>query len=451
MLRKLASIFTYIMRHFLPDAYLFAILLTFLAGILALIFTDTGFIKLITVWGDGIYGIVAFAMQMILILITGHALALTPPIQKFLKWIAGAGSSPVRAGMIVSFIAAIGSWINWGFGLIIGGLLALEVAKRLKKVDYPYLIAAAYSGFVVWHQGLSGSVPLVIATAKHQQNFVEKITGAAVPVSQSIFQPFNLIPAIIIIVTLPLLYAFIHPKEEETKVISEDALKDLTNEVPVVPKPANPTLAERIDHSYTINMLFGAMGIIYLVNHFATKGFDLNLNIVIFIFFILGVILHGKPINYIKAINIAIKGAGGIALQFPLYGGIQGIMIGTGLAKVIANWFVLISNQNTFYFLQFLAAGIINMFIPSGGGQWAAQGPITMEAVKMMGIDPVKSAMMVAWGDQWTNMIQPFWALPLLGLAKLSARDIMGYTTMTLIWSGIVFTIFSLLAGYNIL
>lgn len=450
MLSRLASFFTYIMRHYLPDAYLFAILLTFLASILSLIFTDAGLIKLIREWGNGVYGIVAFAMQMVLILITGHALALTPAINRFLKWVAGAGTTPVRAGMIVSLIAAICSWINWGFGLIVGGLLALEVAKRTRRVDYAYLIGAAYSGFICWHQGLSGSIPLVIATSKHAQNFVEKITGSTVPVSQSVFQPFNIIPAAIIVFTLPILFSFIHPKEEETKTISEEALKELTSEVPKVPRPESPTLAERIDHSYTINMIFAAMGVSYLVWHFATKGFDLNLNIVIFIFFIAGVILHGKPINYIKAINIAIKGAGGIALQFPLYGGIQGIMIGTGLAKVIAGWFVAISTYQTFYMFQFFAAGIINMFIPSGGGQWAAQGPITMEAAKMMGVDPVRSAMMVAWGDQWTNMIQPFWALPLLGLAKLSARDIMGYTTMTLIWSGIVLTLFSWLIGLRV-
>jgi short-chain fatty acids transporter len=450
MLRKLASIFTFIMRHYLPDAFLFAILLTFLSGVLTLIFTNAGFMKLIETWGTGVYGIVAFAMQMILILITGHALALTPPVNRILMWIAGAGKTPIRAGMIVAVVAGICSWINWGFGLIVGGLLALEVAKRTPKVDYAYLIGAAYSGFICWHQGLSGSIPLVIATAKSPQNFIEKLTGAVVPVSQSIFQPFNLLPAIIIIFTLPVLFALIHPKEEETLSLSEDRCKELTREIPKVGRPVNPTLAERIDHSYTINMIFGAMGLVYLIWHFSTKGFDLNLNVVIFIFFIVGVILHGKPINYVKAIEIAIKGAGGIALQFPLYGGIQGIMMGTGLAKVIAGWFVAISNYQTFYMLQFWAAGVINMFIPSGGGQWAAQGPITMEATKMIGIDPVRSAMMVAWGDQWTNMIQPFWALPLLGLCGLSAREIMGYTTMTLLWSGIILTIFSLLIGFGI-
>jgi len=276
------------MKHYLPDAYLFAILLTFLSAILALIFTDTDFAKLITTWGGGIYGIVGFAFQMILILFTGHCLALTPAVNRILVAIAGIGNTPVKGGMIVAFVAGICSFINWGFGLVVGGLLALQVARRNRKADFPYLIAAAYSGFVVWHMGLSGSIPLVIATSKSAQNFIEKMTGAVVPVSQSIFQPFNLIPAILLIVTIPILMALIHPKEDEIKTIPEDKLMELCGDCPHVERPQNPTLAERIDHSYTINMIFGLMGLAYLYYHFSTKGFDLNLNIVIFIFFISG-------------------------------------------------------------------------------------------------------------------------------------------------------------------
>jgi len=162
MLRRLASFFTYVMRHYLPDAYLFAILLTFLSGVLALIFTKAGFMGLIRAWGDGVYGIVAFAMQMILILITGHALALTPQINRILVWIAGAGSTPIKGGMIVVLVAGICSWLNWGFGLIVGGLLALEVAKRAPKVDYPYLIGAAYGGLFVGTKDCPGPFPLLL-------------------------------------------------------------------------------------------------------------------------------------------------------------------------------------------------------------------------------------------------------------------------------------------------
>jgi len=299
--------------------------------------------------------------------------------------------------------------------------------------------------------GFSSSIGLLLATPKAPQNLIEKLTGKIVPVADTIFATWNLIPAAIIILGLPVLFYLIHPKEEDTISISPERLKEMEDQTVKVERPANPTLAERIDHSYIINMIFAAMGVFYLFLHFSSKGLDLNLNIVIFIFFIAGVILHGKPINYVSAMNIAIRSAGGIALQFPLYGGIMGILIGTGLAKVIAGWFVAISTPETFYMFQFWGAGVVNMFVPSGGGQWAVQGPITIEAAKMMNIDMVKSAMMVAWGDQWTNMIQPFWALPLLGLAGLSAKDIMGYTTMTLLWSGLVLSGFALLIGFGVM
>jgi short-chain fatty acids transporter len=451
MLRKLASFFTYVMRHYLPDAYLFAILLTFLSAILALIFTGSDFTKVVTTWGNGVYGIIGFAMQMILVLVTGYVLALTPLLKKVLDWVAERADTPVKGAMIVALVGGIGSWINWGFGLIFAGLLALEVAKRNRKADFPVLIAAGYSGFVCWHMGFSGSIPLLIATPKHAQNLIEKITGQIVPVSNTIFAMWNLLPVIILIVTIPILFYLIYPKEKDAVTISPERLKEMENQIINTERPANPTLAQRIDHSYIINMLFAILGIFYLFLHFSSKGLDLNLNIVIFIFFIAGVALHGKPINYVNAVNVAIKSAGGIALQFPLYGGIMGIMIGTGLAKVIAGWFVAVSSPQTFYMLQFWGAGVVNMFVPSGGGQWAVQGPITIEAAKMMNIDAVKSAMMVAWGDQWTNMIQPFWALPLLGLAGLSAKDIMGYTTMTLLWSGLVLSVFALIIGFGIM
>ncbi|PKN77469.1 MAG: short-chain fatty acid transporter [Deltaproteobacteria bacterium HGW-Deltaproteobacteria-10] len=451
MLRKLASFFTFIMRHYLPDAYLFAIILTFLAAALAWIFTPANVTKVITTWGDGVYGIVAFAMQMILVLVTGYVLALTPPMKKVLDWVAGKASSPVKGAMIVAFVGGVGSWINWGFGLIFAGLLALEVARRNRNIDFPILIGAAYSGFICWHMGFSGSIPLLLATPKHAQNLVEKITGKVVPVADTIFAAWNLFPAAIIIIGLPILFYLIYPKEEDVITISPEKINEMENQAIKIELPAQPTLADRINHSYIVNIVFAAMGIFYLFLHFSNKGLDLNLNIVIFIFFIAGVILHAKPINYVRAVDTAIRSAGGIALQFPLYGGLMGILVGTGLAKVIAGWFVAISSPQTFYMLQFWGAGVINIFVPSGGGQWAVQGPITIEAAKMMNIDTVKSAMMVAWGDQWTNMIQPFWALPLLGLAGLSAKDIMGYTTMTLLWSGLVLSIFALVIGFGIM
>jgi len=439
------------MRRYLPDAYLLAILLTFVALALALLVTDAGFGPVVQAWGDGIYGIVGFAMQMLLILVTGHVLALTPAMNALLARVARLARSPGSAGAVVILTTGLCCWFNWGFGLIMGGLLAMEIARRNPHVDLAYLIGAAYSGYICWHMGLSGSIPLVLATAGHPQNLIEQFSGSVVPVSATIFQSFNLVPQLLIFITLPVLFARIHPPPEATTPLPAARIEELNNVTFDVPRPAQPTFAERIDHSQGINLAFGLLGLIYLGRHFWSRGLDLNVNIVIFVFFIAGVLLHRKPINTVRAFDTAIRGAAGIALQFPLYGGIQGIMAGTGLAKVLAGWFVAVSSPQSFYLLQFWAAGLINVFIPSGGGQWAAQGPVTMEAAQLLGIDPTRSAMMVAWGDQWTNMIQPLWALPLVGLARLSVKDVMGYTVMTLIWSGLIFSTCALLIGYGVL
>lgn len=449
MLKKLGAFFTRIMEKYLPDAFLFAILLTFLAAVLAFLFTDTTPSKLVTAWWGGLWGLLAFSMQMVMILVTGHCLALAPPVKRMLLYIASLAKTPFQAVFIVALVAALSSWVQWGFGLIIGGLLALEMARRVPKVDFPLLVASAYAGFVVWHQGLSGSIPLVLATAGSPANHVERLAGMVVPIGETVFAPWNLIPAVLIIVTLPFVMAKFSPSSAEAKALPADVIEKSYAEErdeerrkrEFVPK----TWGEKVEHSRLINYLFCLFGVFHLVNHFAAKGFSLDLNTVNGLFLFAGLLLHGTPISYVRAMEKAIKGAGGIALQFPVYGGIMGIMTGTGLVSVIASWFVAVASTNTFYLLQFWAAGILNVFVPSGGGQWAAQGAISITAAQELGADPVKTAMMVAWGDQWTNMIQPFWALPLLGLAGLSAKNIMGYTTLVLLWSGIILSAAALL------
>ncbi|MFN3411547.1 MAG: short-chain fatty acid transporter [Exilispira sp.] len=436
------------MEKYLPDAFLFAILLTFISFILALIFTGKGVLDIVNAWGKGLWNLLGFSMQVALILVTGHCLASAPAIKRILNAIADLAKTPFNAVVIVGLVAGICSWLQWGFGLIIGGLLALEMAKRIKNIDYPLLIAAAYGGFVVWHMGLSGSIPLAVASAGNAANWVEKIANIVLPLGKTVFAPWNIIPAFIIILTTPFLLALSSPSAEKAKVLDPAVIMQLQKEEEEEEKKKRElkpsTFAEKVENSIIINYLFSLLGVVFLVFYFIKKG-QLDLNTVIAIFLFLGLILHKTPINYVRAVEKAIKGAGGIVLQFPLYAGIQGIMIGTGLASIIAGWFVAISTKVTFYLWQFLAAGIINMFIPSGGGQWAAQGSISIMAAQKMGLDYAKTSMAVAFGDQWTNMIQPFWALPLLGLAKLRAKDIMGYTTIVLLYSGIILAITSII------
>lgn len=435
MIRKLASFFTTIVQRFLPDAYLFAILLTFIVFILGMSVEGQSPMAMVNHWGGGFWKLHTFAMQMVLILVTGHTLAQTKIIKKFLELIATIPKTPFQAIVAVSFVALVGCWLNWGFGLIIGGLYAQEVAKKVKRVHYGLLIASAYSGFLVWHAGLSGSIPLQVAATK---GFMAKITdGQAIPVSETIFSPMSLGICIVLLISLPILNAFMAPKDEDVVEFVPPTVEDEGT-------PEIKTFADHLENSKTISLLTFALGAAYIGNHFV-KGGTLGLNIVNMSFLFLGILLHGTPKAFLKAFLIAVRGAGGIVLQFPFYAGIMGMMVGSGLAASMSNFFVEVSSPTTFPLFSFISAGIVNFFVPSGGGQWAVQGPIIIPAAKAIGVPLAKASMAVAWGDAWTNMVQPFWALPLLGIAGLGVRDIMGYCVVTFLWTGLIASAFLLI------
>ncbi|WP_040227402.1 short-chain fatty acid transporter [Bhargavaea cecembensis] len=422
-----------LMERFLPDPYIFVALLTLVVFLLGLGLTDSGPLDMVVHWGDGFWGLLAFTMQMVIVLVAGHVLANSPVFKKLLSSLAGMAKSPGSAIILVTVVSIIASWINWGFGLVIGALFAKEIAKKVTNVDYRLLVASAYAGFVVWHGGLGGSIPLSIATADHP---FESIMGI-VPTSQTIFAGYNLFIIAVLFITIPLLNRWMMPKPEDTVTVDPAKLEDPIE----VEVPEKKTPASRMEDSVILSMLIGALGVVYLVNHFVRNGFDLNLNIVNLIFLILGIIFHGTPRRFLAAVANAVKTAGGIVIQFPFYAGIMGMMTASGLAAVISDAFVSISNEHTFHLFAFYAAGIVNFFVPSGGGQWAVQAPIMLDAAQSMGVDYAKTAMSIAWGDAWTNMIQPFWALPALAIAGLKAKDIMGYCVFVLLLSGIVISI----------
>lgn len=428
-MKALVRFFVVIMQRYLPDAFLFAVILTFIAFGAAWLKTGKTFMEVVNAWGGGMWNLLGFSMQMILVVVTGHTMASSKPVKRLLSRLASIPTDNAGAGMLCAFVAVICCWINWGFGLIVAALLARELARKVPNMDYGYVVAAGYSGFIVWHGGLSGSIPLTVASA----NAIVK--DMIIPTTQTIFCWQNMVISGLMIFTLPLLFKLIAPSKEHIRVVDPSLLVEADE----IEEPTSKTPAERLEYSRIITWLLGAMGVIYLGAYFMKNGvLTLSLNIVIFVFMWLGILLHGTPIAYVRAVNEAIKGAAGIAVQFPLYAGIQGIMITTGLAALIAKWFVSISTPLTFPLFTFIAGGIINFFVPSGGGQWVVQGPINIPAGLELGVAPAKVAMSIAYGDQWTNMIQPFWALPLLGIAKLGARDIMGYCVIVLIWTGLI-------------
>ncbi|MDO6657936.1 short-chain fatty acid transporter [Anaerobacillus sp. 1_MG-2023] len=435
MIKASISLSNRIMQRYLPDPFLFVIILTFVVFAFGLVFTGSSPVQMVQYFGEGFWSLLAFSMQMVLVLVTGYVLASSPLFKKGLRFLAARAKTPGQAIVYVTLVSLLASWINWGFGLVIGALYAKELAKKVEKVDYRLLIASAYSGFLVWHGGLAGSIPLTIATPDH---FTADLIGT-ISTKETIFSLFNIVIVASLFILLPLINYFMSPTEEERVQIDRNLLEEGNLHAATLEGDLTP--AERLENSRVISMIISFVGLAYLVYYFVNAGFELNLNIVNFGFLFLGILFHGTPRQFLESVGNAVKGASGIIIQFPFYAGIMGMMVASGLAAQLSEGFVSISNEFTFPFFAFLSAGIVNFFVPSGGGQWAVQAPIMLDAAKTLEVSVPKTAMAVAWGDAWTNMIQPFWALPALAIAGLKAKDIMGYCFIVLIVSGVAISL----------
>ena len=426
MIARLGSLLNRVAGRVVPDPFIFALLLTLLTLILGVALTPNSPGKMITHWMNGFWDLLTFGMQMVLILVTGGVLAQSPPVRRLIDALAGWPRNTAGAVVLVSLTAMSAALINWGLGLIAGALLARETAKSLQargvKHHYPLIGAAGYTGLLVWHGGLSGSAPLTVATEGH---FLTGLTGI-IPVSSTIFGSLNLILALVLLISVPLILLAMVPKDETLWISRKREAEDSDTEVD---GDASQTLAKRLEDSAVLTVIICALAIGYLVYCFALKGLSgLNLNSMNACFLFLGLLFFLRPIRYVKAVGKVVAQSSGIILQFPFYAGIMGMMRDSGLVEVFSGAMVSASNSLTFPVLSFFSAGLVNLFVPSGGGQWAVQGPILIEAAQQLGVPFSKTVIALAYGDQWTNMLQPFWALPLLGITGLQARQIIGYT-----------------------
>jgi short-chain fatty acids transporter len=437
----MGEFFSRVAGRMLPDAFVFALVLVIVTFLLGIVVQGASVLEMAVYFGEGVWDFLVFSMQMVLILVTGSALATSRPVRRLLGGIAARTRTPAQAVVLVTLVMMIGCWLNWGFGLIVAALLARELARSVRRVHYPLLVASAYSGFVVWHAGLSASIPLKIAGP---DAIMEEFAGGAiVPTSETIFVWQNLLLVAVLVIVVPLVNRLMMPAEGSAVIEADPALFDLDRGPEQARTARGSTPAERLEGSRLLSMAIGLLCTTYIVLYFS-RGGTISFNIVNLMFLTAGIVMHGTPISYVRAVNEAVRTCGGIILQFPFYAGIMGMMIHSGLAATLSRGFVDISNETTLPFFTYFSAGIVNMFVPSGGGQWVVQGPIMIPAAQALGVSSATTAMAIAWGDAWTNLVQPFWALPLLAVAKLGIRDIMGYTAVVLIFSGLVTSLFML-------
>lgn len=435
-MQRATGFFVRAFEYAVPDPYVFAVVLSLVAAALAFgLAPHHTPADVATAWYKGIFDILAFALEMILVLVTGYALASSAPVTRALDRIAGLPRSPKAAVAMTFLVSAVACWLNWGFGLVVAGLLARTVARRM-RIDFGWLVAAAYAGFVVWASGLSSSIALAQATPGNKLNIVQSITGQLLPIRQTVFAPFNLVPVAILLVVLPLVFVAMAPRDED--VVTGNVPADGPNPGESSSRRAK-TLATMLNAAWPLNLAVAIGGAAYLAIAWSKGGISLDINSVIFIFFLLGLLFHWTPQAYVRAIDSAARITGPLLIQYPLYGGIMGIMTGTGLAGVIAGWFLTFSTAATLPFWSYVSSIVISLFVPSGGGHWAVQGPFAVPAAAKLGASQAATAMGVAMGEQVANMIQPFWALPVLAIAGVGLQRVMAFTVVVFAVAGAAF------------
>lgn len=433
----MTSLFVYLFEMAMPDPYVFAVILTFVAAGLALRLAPNGSIQTITSsWYGGFSTIFSFAFQMVMMLITSYALANAPVIERGLRKLAAIPTTPESAVSLTLLFSLTASWLNWGLGLVASALLAREIARHV-EIDFGWLVAAAYSGFVVSTEGLSGSIVLSQATHGSPLNIVEKTTGTIIPLHQLVFTRFNIVPIIFLFVTLPILFRYLRPALTSTHIAEHGAMGQ--EEEPGRRNVQKDTLGGRLDRAWILNVALAFLAIFALEIEWVRTRFSLDLNSVILVLLILGLLLHWRPVAYVNAIRNAARVSGPLILQYPLYGGLMGIMTGTGLAAVIAKAFIKVSTAHTLPFFTYLASVVITFFVPSGGGHWAVQGPFAVPAARELHASMAATTMSVAMGESVANMLQPFWALPILAIAGIPMRSMMGFMVITFLVSLLVF------------
>ena len=427
MLGRIASLLSRLAERWVPGAFTIAVVLTFVVAAVALALTPRTPRDVLVAWGEGFWTLNPFAMQMALVVLTGYLVSTAPIVDLVFAAIARHAGSPRRTVTLMAALSMGVGWFHWGLGLIGSAMLLRHLARAQPRVDYRLLVASAYLGMgAIWHGGLSGSAPLLVATPGH---FLEASIGL-VPVTATIFSAFNLALVITVFVVMLAATWAMHPAPPDTVTIAPEALDAMERFVPPA-RPADPPPAGRVEFSRVLPLALGLSGVAWLAWYFATHGFALTLDVLNFAFLIAAVLLHPHFASLVAAADSGARLLAGVVLQFPLYAGMYGIIQGTGLARVLGEAIATNATADTLPLLLYWYSSVLNYFVPSGGSKWAVEAPFLIDAAARLGVGVDRVVVAYAWGDMASNLIQPFWALPLLAAARLGFRDVMGYAFLS--------------------
>ncbi|WP_412561489.1 short-chain fatty acid transporter [Winogradskyella sp. MIT101101] len=450
MLTKFGEVSTKLFEKYMPNAFVFAMLLTIFTGFIAFIWLDASPMEIIKGWYDGFYSLLEFGMQIVLIIITGFAIALSPFINKGIDKLTIRLKTPRQVYLMVVLVGTLLSLISFGW-IVITCVLARELAIRVKGVNYPFLVACVYFSGGSWVTGLSSSIPLLLGT---ENNYLIEagILTDMIPTTFTLGSALNFAMMALYVIFAPLMIILLIPKTKNIKQL-EDMLEDKTAQKELSIKDeaiglnlSYKSVSDKLNNGVLLLSCIVLMGLSYIIYHFYTNGFQLNFNIMIFIFLMIGLALHKTPMRYVIAMKRSSSNVSGILYQYPFYAGIMGIMLYTGLGEKLAEIMASVATIDTYPFFAYLTGGVINFAIPSAGGEFAVVGPSIIEAVKVIGeglpTNEVtamvsRASLSIAYGESLSNVLQPFYLLlvfPIMGKGiKIQARDVMGYLVLPFI------------------
>jgi len=462
MIDKLGEKLTHLFLKYMPNSFVFAILLTFITALGAFFWLGATPIKIISSWYDGFFDLLGFAMQIVLIIITGFSIALSPLIKNGIDSFARHISSPKQVYFLAVLIGLLLTIVSFGW-VVITCVLARELALRIKGVNYPFLIGCVYISSGIWVTGFSSSIPLLLNT---EDNFLIKsgVLAEVIPTAYTLGSTLNITMIIALLVVTPLMLVLLRPSNTQNKeitdlmIVKETSNKQTIQEEALSLKLPFKSYSDTLNNSKVLPLILVIMGFIYIIYHFKTNGFDLNFNIMIFIFIIMGLLLHRTPMRYVISMKQASSNISGILFQYPFYAGIMGMMLYTGLGENLGQILASQASVNSYPFFAYVTGAIVNFAIPSAGGEFAVVGPSIINAVKEIGsglpTETVtamisRASLSVAYGESLSNLLQPFYLLLVLPIMaagiKIQARDIMGYLVLPFI---ILFIMQSLLVSF---
>tara|TARA_B100000405_G_scaffold145895_1_gene101926 strand:+ start:277 stop:1695 length:1419 start_codon:yes stop_codon:yes gene_type:complete len=429
-------------ERWMPSPFVFAILLTYVAAVAAFVSEGSSVADVAMAWYGGFWNLLTFAMQMVIILVTGTVVAYHPSVRGGIQKLVQLPSNGRQAVVLVGIGSMLVGWISWGLGLIFGAILAREMGKAANKsgmaVHYPLLAVAGYLGMsLTWGWGLSSSAGLLQATDGNifmAQGIIDRV----VPATEWVFHSYPMMLTGMSILYGSLMLWLLAPPDQNARGIEQfvdleehrgegdqagTGSTELTQASHDLESPA-----DRIDNSKILGGILAATGLVLFGVAFVTQGLGaLNLNVFNFGFLVIGMLLYSSPARYQQEFNDAVKGSAGVILQFPFYAGIIGIMTGTGLVDTMTEALLSIATQDTFPMVAWMTGGALNIFVPSAGGEWAIVGGPMLLAAQELGVPLGQTIAAYAVGDAHTNLLNPFWAIPLLAITGLRARDMFGY------------------------